>query len=167
VKSLNYLFTVSELRFLRYHVCTIKVLINKRVCNPVTYSTSIGNSFQPCLQMYTTTCGQRELLSEKYLRSLEAPLVQNSTWRGKSNASIFKLCDWFSENNLQANPDKSQFILFTNFNGHVTTIWLLLYVHRISLRHDDVKSQNKPAALCILGFIGGPLSDYTVIIPPF
>ena len=30
--------------------------------------------------------------------------------------------NWFSENNLQANPDKSQFILFTNFNGHVTTI---------------------------------------------
>ena len=87
MKSLNYLFTVSELRFLRYHVCTIKVLINKRVCDHVTYSTSIGNSFQPCAHMYTITCGQPEsfCLSEKYLRSLEAPLVQNSTWRGKSN----------------------------------------------------------------------------------
>jgi len=47
VKSHNYLFTVSELRFLQYHVCTIKVFINKRVCDNVTYSTSIGNSFQP------------------------------------------------------------------------------------------------------------------------
>jgi len=47
VKSLNYLFTVSELRFLQYHVCTIKVFIIKRVCHHVTYSTSIGNSFQP------------------------------------------------------------------------------------------------------------------------
>ena len=28
-------------------------------------------------------------LSEKYPRSLEAPLVQNSTWRGKSNASLY------------------------------------------------------------------------------
>ena len=28
-------------------------------------------------------------LSEQYLRSLEAPLVQNSTWRGKSNASLY------------------------------------------------------------------------------
>ena len=33
--------------------------------------------------------------------------------------------------------------------------------------HDDVKNQNKPVALCIVGFIGGPLSDNTVIIPPF
>ena len=24
----------------------------------------------------------------------------------------------------------------------------------ISLKHDDVKNQNKPAALCIVGFIG-------------
>ena len=41
--------------------------------------------------MYTITCGQPEnfCLSEKYLRSLEAPLVQNSTWRGKSNASLY------------------------------------------------------------------------------
>jgi len=60
VKSLNYLFTVSELRFLRYHVCTIKVLINKRVCDHVTYSTIIGNSLQPCAHMYTITCGQPE-----------------------------------------------------------------------------------------------------------
>jgi len=91
VKSLNYLFIVSELRFLRYHMCTIKVLINKRVCDHVTYSTSIGNSFQPCAHMYTITCGQLEsfCLSEKYLRSLDAPLVQNSTWRGKSNASLY------------------------------------------------------------------------------
>ena len=62
VKSLNYLFTVSELRFLRYHVCTIKVLINKGVCDHVTYSTGIGNSFQPCAHMYTITCGQPKLL---------------------------------------------------------------------------------------------------------
>jgi len=33
--------------------------------------------------------------------------------------------------------------------------------------HDDVKKQNKPGALCIVGFIRGPLSDNTVIIPPF
>ena len=68
MKSLNYLFTVSELRFLRYQVCTIKVLINKRVCDHVTYSTSIGNSFQPCARMYTITCGQPEsfCLAEKY-----------------------------------------------------------------------------------------------------
>ena len=33
--------------------------------------------------------------------------------------------------------------------------------------HDDVKNQNKPGALCIVEFIGGPLSDNTVIIPPF
>ena len=32
--------------------------------------------------------------------------------------------------------------------------------------HDDAKNQNKPGALCIVGFIGGPLSDNTVIIPP-
>ena len=37
------------------------------------------------------TCGQPEsfCLSEKYLRSLEAPVVQNSTWRGKNNASLY------------------------------------------------------------------------------
>ena len=62
-KSLNSLFTVPELRFFRYHVCTIKVLFNKRVCDHVTYSISIGNSFQPCgthvhEHMWTT----RELL---------------------------------------------------------------------------------------------------------
>jgi len=33
--------------------------------------------------------------------------------------------------------------------------------------HDDDKNQNKSGALCIVGFIGGPLSDNTVIIPPF
>ena len=33
--------------------------------------------------------------------------------------------------------------------------------------HDDVKNQNKPGALCIVGFIGGPLSDNTMIILPF
>ena len=32
---------------------------------------------------------------------------------------------------------------------------------------DDVKNQNKPAALCIVGFIGDPLSDNTVIIRHF
>jgi len=48
VKWLNSLFTVSELCFFRYHVCTIKVLINKRVCANVTHSASTGNSFQPC-----------------------------------------------------------------------------------------------------------------------
>ena len=55
------------------------------------YSTSIGNSFQPCAHMYTITCGQPESFcwSEKYFRSLEAPLVHNSTWRGKSNASLY------------------------------------------------------------------------------
>jgi len=38
-------------------------------------------------------CTQLEgfCLSEKHLRSLGTPLVQNSTWRDKSNASIFKL----------------------------------------------------------------------------
>jgi len=35
----------------------------------------------------------------------------------------------------------------------------------ISLRHDDIKNQNKPAAL--VGFIGGQLSNNTVIILPF
>jgi len=92
VKSHNSLFTVSQLRFFfRYHVCTSKVLINKIVCDHITYSTSIGNSFQPSAHMYTITCGQPEslCLSEKYLRSLEAPRVQNSTWRGKSNASLY------------------------------------------------------------------------------
>ena len=69
-------------------MCTITVLINKIVCDHVTYSTSIGNSFQPCAHMYTITCGQPEsfCLSEKYLQSLEAPLVHNSTWR---NASLY------------------------------------------------------------------------------
>ena len=33
--------------------------------------------------------------------------------------------------------------------------------------HDDIKNQNKPTALCIVGFIGGPPSDNTVIFPPF
>ena len=33
--------------------------------------------------------------------------------------------------------------------------------------HDDVKNQNKPGALCIVGCIGSPLSDNTVIIRPF
>ena len=61
------------------------------------------------------------------------------------------------------------------------TVWFLVYYYssdsfkhiyfkfNISYhnKHDDVKSQNKPAALCIVGFIGGPLSDNTVIIPPF
>jgi len=37
----------------------------------------------------------------------------------------------------------------------------------ISLKHDDVKNQNKPAELCIVGFIGGPLNNNTVIILPF
>ena len=41
-------------------------------------STSIGNSFQPSL-----------CLSKQYLRLLEAPLVQNSTWRRKSNTSLY------------------------------------------------------------------------------
>ena len=40
---------------------------------------------------------------------------------------------------------------------------LAQFVNVISLKHDDVTSQNKPAALCIVGFIGGPLSDNTVI----
>jgi len=45
------------------------VLINKRVCDRVTYSTSIDISFQPCAHMYIITCGQPEsfCLSEKYL----------------------------------------------------------------------------------------------------
>ena len=34
----------------------------------------------------------------------------------------------------------------------------------ISLKHDDVKNQNKPAALCIVGFIGGPLSVNPAIL---
>ena len=44
-----------------------------------------------CLELITITCGQPEsfCLSEKYLQSVEAPLVQNSTWRGKSNASLY------------------------------------------------------------------------------
>jgi len=37
----------------------------------------------------------------------------------------------------------------------------------IILKHDDVKNHNKPAALCIVEFIGGQLSDNTMIIPPF
>ena len=40
-------------------------------------------------------------------------------------------------------------------------------IGRIDPLHDDVKNQNKPGALCIVGFIGGPLSDNTVIITPF
>ena len=35
------------------------------------------------------------------------------------------------------------------------------------MTEDDVKNQNKPDALCIVGFIGGSLSDNTVIIPMF
>ena len=54
MKSLNYLFPVSELRYFRYHVCTIKVLINKRVCDRVTYSTSIriGNHAHTCARSH-------------------------------------------------------------------------------------------------------------------
>ncbi|KAK2164706.1 hypothetical protein LSH36_60g06037 [Paralvinella palmiformis] len=37
----------------------------------------------------------------------------------------------------------------------------------IILKHDDVTNQNKLAVLCIVGFIGGPLSDNTGIFPPF
>jgi len=32
--------------------------------------------------------------------------------------------------------------------------------------HDDVKNQNKPGALCIVGFIGGPLSD-NILTPAY
>ena len=35
----------------------------------------------------------------------------------------------------------------------------------IDLLHDDVKNQNKPGALCIVGFIRGPLSDNIGIFP--
>ena len=78
------------------YVRTIKVFIYKRVCDHVTYSTSIGNSFQPCAHMYMITCGQPEgfCLSEKYFRSLGAPLVQNSTWCGKINASLYLSSLW-------------------------------------------------------------------------
>jgi len=34
--------------------------------------------------------------------------------------------------------------------------------HVIDPLHDDVKNQNKPDALCIVGFIEGLLSDNTV-----
>jgi len=30
--------------------------------------------------------------------------------------------------------------------------------------HDDVKNQNKPGTLCIVGIIGVPLSDNTAIL---
>ena len=59
VKSIIYLQSQSFVSF--DVICTIKVLINKRVCDHVTYSTSIGNSFQPCAHVYTITCGQPEL----------------------------------------------------------------------------------------------------------
>ena len=53
VKSLNSLFTVSDLRFVfRYHAWTIKVLINKRVCDHVPYSTSIGNHAHTCTRSH-------------------------------------------------------------------------------------------------------------------
>ena len=43
-----------------------------------------------------------------------------------------------------------------------------IYIYTvISLKHDDVKNQNKPAVLCIVGFIGGLLSNNTMIIQPF
>ena len=88
MKSLNTLFTVSELRNFRYHVYTIKVLINKRVCDHVTYTVLVlAIHFNHAAHMYTITCGQPEsfCLYEKYLRSLGAPLVQYLPWRGKSN----------------------------------------------------------------------------------
>jgi len=43
----------------------------------------------------------------------------------------------------------------------------VLFFFRIDPLHDDVKNQNKPGALCIVGFIGGPLRDSIMIIPPF
>ena len=87
MKSLNYLFTVSELRFFQYHVCTIKGFINKRVCDHVTYSTS--NWFQP-----SHTCTQSHVANQRafvYLRNT------SGRWRrhwfkiqhGKSNASLY------------------------------------------------------------------------------
>ena len=106
----------------------------------LTYSTSIGNSFQPCAHMYTITCGQPEsfCLSEKYLRSLEAPLVQNSTWRGKSNASIFKLSvittllllyeqQLYGEHSVsEAGGERSRwkFCLFAGVTLHVCLVYL-------------------------------------------
>ena len=33
------------------------------------------------------------------------------------------------------------------------------FLSGISLKHDDVTNQNKPAALCIVGFIGGLTSS--------
>ena len=81
------------------------MLINKIVRDHVTYSTSIGTSFQPCAHMYMIAYGQpgRFCLSEKYLRSLEAPLVQNSTWRGKNNASLY-LSSLLTVPNPKPNP---------------------------------------------------------------
>jgi len=51
--------------------------------------------------------------------------------------------------------------------GGVLVLRCLEISASISLKHDDVTNQNKPVALCIVGFIGGPLSDNTVIFPPF
>ena len=42
-------------------------------------------------QAYLINKLERFCLSEKYPRSLEAPLVQNSTWRGKSNPSLVQV----------------------------------------------------------------------------
>ena len=64
-------------------------------------------------------------LSEQYLRSLEAPLVQNSTWRGKSNASIFKLSVHITNNNT----------VFVFFNDSVHDIKKSLYWYRYLARN--------------------------------
>ena len=81
--------------FFRYHVCTIKLLINKRVCDHVTYSTSIVNSFQPRGKLVHDYLIPSFCLYEKCTRPLGELLVQNQIWRGKSNASIFKLSGLF------------------------------------------------------------------------
>ena len=112
MKSLNYLFTVSELRFLQYHVCTINVLINKRVCNHVTYSTSIGNSFQPCashvdnqgayvyLRNTSGRWGRHWFKIQHgftkdclYLSSLVLPFI-NRSFMGTRNTKVQKILIW-------------------------------------------------------------------------
>ena len=138
MKSLNYLFTVSELRFLQYHVSTIKVFINKRVCDHVTYSTSISNSFQPCAHMYTITCGQPELL---FIWEIP-PFAGGATGskfnmaRQEEGLSIFKLSA-YSTNRLLNKPylwrrhsGRSKRIILVV--GRLISIWINVFVYEMT-----------------------------------
>jgi len=80
-------------------------------------------------------------------------------------AVVFHLNKYLINNNLEASLQSAY------KSGHSTETALVRVNNYIMMSidplHDDVKNQNKPGALCIVEFIGGPLSDITVIIPPF